>query len=224
MAKKSWGTSDKVQEARERKNSSKKEAAEAEAKQKEEAYWSQHANPKGRKDAKREEQERSREEAAARRAEAKRLAAEEEAALAGPSRKAAPKPKLTHHQLAQQRERDQAAAAAAAAEAAAAAQRAVTEDAYAAAVEVENTNVQEGNGVNARGLDQALEQLGIAEKAQDMHPERRAKAAWEAYYEEQLAVLKEDKPGLRLMQYKSMIFENWQRSPLNPRNQAVSKK
>ncbi len=48
----------------------------------------------------------------------------------------------------------------------------MTEDAYAAAVEVENTNVQEGNGVNARGLDQALEQLGIAEKAQDMHPER----------------------------------------------------
>lgn len=60
MAKKSWGTSDKVQEARDRKNSSKKEAAEAEAKQKEEAYWSQHANPKGRKDAKREEQVRGR--------------------------------------------------------------------------------------------------------------------------------------------------------------------
>lgn len=53
---------------------------------------------------------------------------------------------------------------------------------------------------------------------------RRAKAAWEAYYEEQLVVLKEDKPGLRLMQYKSMIFENWQRSPLNPRNQAIAKK
>lgn len=55
-------------------------------------------------------------------------------------------------------------------------------------------------------------------------PARRAKAAWEAYYEEQLPLMKEKKPGLRLMQYKSMIFENWQRSPLNPRNQVPPRK
>lgn len=49
---------------------------------------------------------------------------------------------------------------------------------------------------------------------------RRAKAAWESYFETELVRMKEDKPGLRLMQYKSMIFETWQKSPLNPRNQA----
>jgi len=77
---------------------------------------------------------------------------------------------------------------------------------------------------------------------------RRAKAAWEAYYEKMLPEMKEDKPGLKLMQYKSRIFEMWlvamhkqvtpfllivivsliplhdsfecrQRSPENPRNQ-----
>lgn len=52
---------------------------------------------------------------------------------------------------------------------------------------------------------------------------RRAKAAWEAYYAEQLEILKQDKPGLRLMQYKSMIFERWQKDPRNPRNQRVEK-
>lgn len=31
----------------------------------------------------------------------------------------------------------------------------------------------------------------------------------------------QEKPGLRLMQYKSMIFERWQRDPRNPRNQKV---
>ena len=36
---------------------------------------------------------------------------------------------------------------------------------------------------------------------------RRAKAAWEAFYAAQLPELKEQKPGLKLMQYKSMIFD-----------------
>lgn len=29
----------------------------------------------------------------------------------------------------------------------------------------------------------------------------------------------QDKPGLRLMQYKSLIFEKWAKDPRNPRNQ-----
>ena len=34
-----------------------------------------------------------------------------------------------------------------------------------------------------------------------------------------LLSLVQAKPGLRLMQYKSLIFEKWSKSPLNPRNQ-----
>ena len=33
----------------------------------------------------------------------------------------------------------------------------------------------------------------------------------------------QEKPGLRLMQYKSMIFDRWQKDPRNPRNQRVEK-
>jgi hypothetical protein len=96
----------------------------------------------------------------------------------------------------------------------------VHEDEYAKAIEVENTNRVVGDGVDARNVTAALSQLSTSDELPaDMHPEKRAKAMWEAYYAEQLPILKEEKPGLRLMQYKSMIFDRWARSPLNPRNQ-----
>lgn len=42
---------------------------------------------------------------------------------------------------------------------------------------------------------------------------------WETFYAEQLPIMKAEKPGLKQMQYKNRIFEQWMRSPLNPRNQ-----
>lgn len=48
---------------------------------------------------------------------------------------------------------------------------------------------------------------------------RRAKAAWAAYYEEQLPLVKQEMPGLKLNQYKDKIWKTWQKSPQNPMNQ-----
>lgn len=45
------------------------------------------------------------------------------------------------------------------------------------------------------------------------------KAAWAAYQERELPLLKQDKPGLKLMQYKDMMWKAWQKSPENPLNQ-----
>ena len=45
---------------------------------------------------------------------------------------------------------------------------------------------------------------------------RRMKAAFAKYKEEQLPILRQDKPGLKLTQYQDMIFKNWQKSPQNP--------
>ena len=42
------------------------------------------------------------------------------------------------------------------------------------------------------------------------------KAAFAKYEEEQLPILRQDKPGLKLTQYQDMIFKNWQKSPQNP--------
>jgi hypothetical protein len=53
----------------------------------------------------------------------------------------------------------------------------------------------------------------------DKHPERRAKAAFKAYEEIQLPILKEEHPGLRLSQLKELLFKNWQKAPENPFNQ-----
>jgi hypothetical protein len=45
-------------------------------------------------------------------------------------------------------------------------------------------------------------------------------ALYNAYYERQLPIMKEDLPGLKLSQYKDRIFEAWKKSPENPANQA----
>jgi hypothetical protein len=49
---------------------------------------------------------------------------------------------------------------------------------------------------------------------------RRAKAAFEAYQEREMANLKEDKPGLKQSQYKEFIWKTWQKAPDNPFNKA----
>ena len=43
-----------------------------------------------------------------------------------------------------------------------------------------------------------------------------------AYQDAQLPQLKEEKPGLKLQQYRDMIWKMWQKSPDNPMNQAAA--
>lgn len=49
---------------------------------------------------------------------------------------------------------------------------------------------------------------------------RRMKAAYSAYEEREVARLKQEKPGLKLSQYKEQAFKAWQKSPENPVYQA----
>lgn len=52
----------------------------------------------------------------------------------------------------------------------------------------------------------------------DKHPEKRLKAAYNAFEERRLQELKMENPSLRLSQLKQMIFKEWQKSPENPLN------
>ena len=52
----------------------------------------------------------------------------------------------------------------------------------------------------------------------DSHPEKRMKAAWLEYEEENLEQLKKENPGMRLSQIKQIMKKNWQKSPKNPLN------
>ena len=48
---------------------------------------------------------------------------------------------------------------------------------------------------------------------------RRMKAAYAAYLDAEMPRVKLDKPGLKLSQYKDMIWKSWQKSPSNPLHQ-----
>lgn len=59
----------------------------------------------------------------------------------------------------------------------------------------------------------ALEALGVAP------PTPQAPMTFKQFFERELPGLKEDKPYLKLPQYKDIAFKMWQRSPENPTNQ-----
>jgi Coiled-coil domain-containing protein 124 /Oxs1 len=74
-----------------------------------------------------------------------------------------------------------------------------------------------GSGMDA--ALSALEGAGLAGKREpERHPERRRKAAFKDYEERELVRMRMEKPGLKLSQYKEMVFKAWQKSPENPMN------
>lgn len=226
-------------------------SAAAERSRAEDEYWSAAGEGKASKaQAKRAQQEAARGEAAAKKLEAKRLAEQEEAELSAPKGKGSSgggaggrlgKPtgqhhgglssggKLTQHEIAQRREREEKERAAAAEARARAARREMSEDEYARAVEVENTNKADDGAVDARSLTEAVEALSFARIGAsdgraspalpgggDAHPEKRMKAAFLAYEERHLPLLRMEKPGLKQSQYKEMVWRQWQKAPENP--------
>ncbi|VDB84546.1 unnamed protein product [Peniophora sp. CBMAI 1063] len=85
----------------------------------------------------------------------------------------------------------------------------------------------------ATGIDNALDLLEVVTAKMDKasvgskageiekHPERRFKGALEAYTERELPNLRQEHPGLRLQQYKDLLYKQFQKSPENPFNQAT---
>ncbi|KAG2132872.1 uncharacterized protein EDB93DRAFT_1175731 [Suillus bovinus] len=85
----------------------------------------------------------------------------------------------------------------------------------------------------ATGIDNALDLLEVVTAKMDKasvgqqaagierHPERRFKAAFEAYKERELPKLKDEHPGLRLQQYQDLLHKQFQKSPDNPFNQVT---
>jgi hypothetical protein len=45
------------------------------------------------------------------------------------------------------------------------------------------------------------------------------RAAWKAYEERHLPLLRMEKPNLKQSQYRDMLWRQWQKSPENPINQ-----
>lgn len=80
----------------------------------------------------------------------------------------------------------------------------------------ENVNRLVVDGEEARSVDEAIRVLSLDSEADDKHPERRRKAAYNSYEEKMLPILKQENPSLRLTQLKQLIFKKWQTAPENP--------
>ena len=65
-------------------------------------------------------------------------------------------------------------------------------------------------------IDDDIKVLKVDDTEDDKHPEKRMKAAYKAYEEAQMPILKAENPSLKLSQLKQIIFKNWQKAPENP--------
>ena len=53
----------------------------------------------------------------------------------------------------------------------------------------------------------------------DSHPEKRMRAAYQTFEDENLPRIKQENPTLRLSQLKQILKKEWTKSPSNPFNQ-----
>lgn len=222
---KKLSTNPKAADKRAQQAANKASAAHAEAKAKEDAYWDAHANPVNKRDVKKQQQAAAAEQAAKKKAELAALKKAEEAEMAGvgKAKKQNAGTKVTRREIDAHKAKLQAQVDASAEQARMASRKTVGVEQYEAMLDVRVDNKME-HVVEARTLDEAVRQmsgLGVNDDgagATDRHPEKRAKAMFNAYFERRLPEMKEEKPGLKLMAYKSKIFDEWQKSPENPRN------
>jgi len=190
----------------------KKDVAAAEKEQKEVDKWAD--GSKGGKGSK-EEKEEKRKAELARKAENARLLAEEEASV--------PVKVKTPSKAGGKRAKDPIPAGPGAIAAGGPSSGGSDKEGFAKEIE----------SYSATGLDNALDLLDVVTAKMDKasigqqaagiekHPERRFKAAYEAYKERELPKLKEDHPGLRLQQYQDLMYKDFQKSPENPFNQQI---
>ena len=104
------------------------------------------------------------------------------------------------------------------------AKKEVSEEEYAAIVDVKNDNL-DTEKIDASGIDAAVDAMsalgvsgvvssGVGAPGGTMN----MKAAYAAFEEKEMPRLKEDRPGLKQSQYKEALFKLWKKSPTNPQN------
>ncbi|KAI0219172.1 hypothetical protein L0F63_002050 [Massospora cicadina] len=188
-----------IANARKAEAKAEKDAKQAQAKEeKEAAEWAKGAKKPG----KAEEREAKRAEQLAKKAELEALKRKEEEELA----KLRPK---------QSGDDKKAAKKAAKLEMAGASRGTLT----MGAVELSASNIDDALDLFA-AVDDSASSLNSKVGVIDNHPERRARAAYAAYEQRRLPILKEANKDLRLTQLKQLLWKEWQKSPENPFNQA----
>lgn len=231
-----FGTNTKAAEARDRKETVKKEKNASAAKAKEDAKWADDDPRAAKAAARKKAEEEKKLQAAAKRAEKKALEEKEAAELAKLGKPKQPPPKVTRAVI--EKEKEQIAKQdKAKVEAATAAKDRVTpltssssslsgdDEDWDAGLEkninhlLREERAKHGDSlIEARSVEEALSGLSV-DDGQDKHPEKRLRAAFTAYEQANLPILRQENPGLKLSQYKEMLWKQWQKSPENPLNQ-----
>ncbi|XP_013403117.1 coiled-coil domain-containing protein 124 isoform X2 [Lingula anatina] len=208
MPKKFKGENSKASEARARK-AAVQHAAQAKREQElEDEYWKDEDKHVQKKQQRKDEKEKKKNELLERKQQLKQLHDEEMSALPG---KASARPsKLTRAQVeANVKKMEEASKA-----------KKEEDLTHIEKPLEENVNVIQVEGVEARSVEDAIAALSTNDtETVERHPERRVKAAYAAYEEENLPRLKQENPNMRLSQLKQMLKKDWQKSPQNPLNQ-----
>ncbi|CAJ0930111.1 unnamed protein product, partial [Mesorhabditis belari] len=83
----------------------------------------------------------------------------------------------------------------------------------------ENINRLDLDVESARNIDEAIAVLGDREVDPEKHPEKRMRAAYQAFEDEKMPELKKENPTFRISQLKQALWKEWKKSPQNPLNQ-----
>ncbi|XP_074650782.1 coiled-coil domain-containing protein 124-B-like [Tubulanus polymorphus] len=214
MPKKFPTENSKAAAARERKQAKKSEEADRQKKAEDDAYWADNDKHVTRKQNRKDEKDKKKQEQLQKKQELKKLHDEEMESVKGKSAPAATT-KVTRAQVEEFRRKEAEAAMKKKQQA----ERIVSVDDMPLE---ENVNRLTIDGSEARNVDEAITVLGDKDQSGiDRHPEKRMKAAYTAFEEENLPILKQQNPNMRLSQLKQMLKKDWMKSPQNPMNQRL---
>ncbi|NP_001087524.1 coiled-coil domain-containing protein 124-A isoform X1 [Xenopus laevis] len=209
MPKKFQGENTKSAVARARKAEAKAVSDGKRQKEIEDAYWQDDDKHVARKGQRKEDKEKKRLEQLERKKESQRLLDEEDSKMkAKPTKPAAPS-KVTRAEIEETLCKEE--------------EHKATTEKPKTHLEMpleENVNrrVLEEGEVEARTVEDAIAALSVG-KELDRHPERRMKAAFAAFEEINMPLLKQENPNMRLSQLKHLLKKEWMKSPENPMNQ-----
>jgi len=217
MPKKFVGENSKAAAAKAKK-AEKADAEKAKKdKEAEDAKWVDDNKALAKKQARKDDAERKRLDALAKKKEREEMAAAEDAAVTSQINKKSVGPaavKVTRAQIQAENERREAAA-----------RPGGTKPAVETHLDKpleENLNRTDPEIVSASNVEDAIAALSVKEEAVDKHPEKRMKAAYEAFEKERLPQLKVEKSNMRLSQLKQIMKKEWMKHPDNPLNQRLA--
>ncbi|XP_010869734.2 coiled-coil domain-containing protein 124 [Esox lucius] len=212
MPKKFQGENSKAVTAKARKAEAKAVEDARKKKELEDALWQENDKHVLKKEQRKDDKEKKRLEALERKKENQRLLEEEAAKIKGKAKEAAAAAavgRVTRAQIEETLRVEQLQQ-----------QEQPKEKSHLETPLEENVNrvIPEEGAVEARSVEDAIAMLSTAEEL-DRHPERRVKAAFAAYEELNLPLLKKENPNMRLSQLKQLLKKEWMKSPENPLNQ-----